>query len=106
MGPGARALSSAPDAEQERAARIVAALFTSRHSAAAVGRAYLRQRQDRPSARQVLEELHLDAKSSGQCITPLRERLRADFESGRVVSIEGWVLSDTEAKLCALAALS
>ncbi len=31
--------------------------------------------------------------------------VRADFAGGRMVSVDGWIISDTEARLCALAAL-
>ncbi len=34
----------------------------------------------------------------------LRARHRADFAEGRIVVLRGWVLSQTEARLCALAA--
>lgn len=35
----------------------------------------------------------------------VRARHRDDFEQGRTASVDGWVLSRTEARLCALAAL-
>jgi hypothetical protein len=35
----------------------------------------------------------------------LRLRTRQDFEEGDVIKIHGWMLSITEARLCALAAL-
>ena len=34
----------------------------------------------------------------------LRTRIREDFSAGRTVTVDGWVLADTEAKLYALAA--
>jgi hypothetical protein len=34
----------------------------------------------------------------------LRTRIREDFSTGRTVTVNGWVLADTEAKLYALAA--
>jgi hypothetical protein len=34
----------------------------------------------------------------------LRGRIREDFSAGRTVTVDGWVLADTEAKLYALAA--
>jgi len=34
----------------------------------------------------------------------LRSRIREDFSAGRTVTVDGWVLADTEAKLYALAA--
>lgn len=40
--------------------------------------------------------------SSDQLIRILRKRIRQDFESGNVVHVDGWVLSRTEVRLCAL----
>lgn len=34
-----------------------------------------------------------------------RKAVEADFGAGRVVSVEGWFISETEARLCALAAI-
>ena len=34
----------------------------------------------------------------------LRARIREDFSAGRTVTVDGWVLADTEARLYALAA--
>jgi len=36
----------------------------------------------------------------------LHDRQTADFIQGRTVNVQGWVLSQTEAELCALAALA
>jgi hypothetical protein len=36
----------------------------------------------------------------------LDEQIRDDFAAGRVVVINGWVLSEIEARLCALYSLS
>lgn len=41
-----------------------------------------------------------------QLRTLLAAQQRTDFGSGRTVSIDGWVLSETEARLCALAVLT
>lgn len=41
-----------------------------------------------------------------QLRTLLAAQQRMDFGSRRTVSIDGWILSETEARLCALAALS
>lgn len=35
----------------------------------------------------------------------LLDQQRKDFEHGRIVNVQGWILSETEARLCALAAL-
>ncbi len=35
----------------------------------------------------------------------LQDRIRSDFATGETVEVDGWILSRTEARLCALAAL-
>ena len=35
----------------------------------------------------------------------LRNQQRGDFERGRILKLDGWVLSETEARLCALVAI-
>lgn len=44
--------------------------------------------KDTPSGRQALAQ-HVS------------DEIRADFEAGRVVTVDGWVLSKTEAQICA-----
>lgn len=34
-----------------------------------------------------------------------KDIVRADFAAGDIVSVDGWVISETEARLCAVAAL-
>jgi hypothetical protein len=36
----------------------------------------------------------------------LNDRIRQDFASEQVVKVDGWILSITEARLCALTALA
>jgi len=96
------------------AARLLAVLGRP-DSAAVVGRAYLAGHpgeadRDRLAAR-------LDHALRCQDCDPARARIeqlrtalvgqiRADFAAARVVTVDGWVLSETEARLCGLAALS
>ncbi len=89
--------------------------FRHPESAAVIGREYLKDRPGESDAR-VLGEL-ISISSGG---TPdrtcradpddirrrLRRRVRLDFEEGRVVKVRGWILSETEARLCALAAIT
>ena len=46
------------------------------------------------------------AKTRQGALTSLVRAVRADFREGRTVELHGWVLSRTEAELCALALLS
>lgn len=43
---------------------------------------------------------YLDARAN------IVSRIRADYESGRTAMVGGWILSQTEARLCALVSLS
>jgi len=53
-----------------------------------------------PPASSVLEERDWHRVREG-----LRKRIRGDYQHGRCVYIDGWILSITEARLCALAVL-
>ena len=84
-------------------------------SAAVVGRVYLAGHpaeadRDRLAARleQALRCQDCDPAQAeaDQLRAALARQIRADFAAARVVSVDGWVLSETEARLCGLAALS
>jgi hypothetical protein len=76
-------------------------------SAAVVGEAYLAQFDDERSAsvltRRILASLPPELKRIEA--QALHRRIRADFECGDVVNLHGWLLSRTEARLCALYAV-
>ena len=83
-------------------------------SAKAIGSEYLRQYPQDANVDVLLDQIasRLAANDVGLfSITDqsLREQLdgmvRADFAIDRIVKLHGWVLSATEARLCALAAL-
>lgn len=85
-------------------------LVGSRRSRAAVGRAYLASQPGRIDARG-LEQSLLPADPAHAAWVlgdverlrrHVRERIRSDFEAGRTVHIRGWVLAETEARVCAL----
>ena len=88
-------------------------LFRNRESAAEVGRAYLAHEPSAGSVKRLTGFLRqrLGAYPS---TAPGRRRLRArfatecakDFETGYVVMVRGWMLSRTEARACALVALT
>ena len=84
-------------------------------SAEAVGREYLRSR---PLERLLLAACRWtgvllglgppegDGPPGGRKVEMIRRRIRRDFDRGRTVEVGGWILSLTEARLCALVALS
>jgi hypothetical protein len=100
-------------ARPDRAERLLTALGRP-ESAAVVGRRYLAahpQEADRASlAAQLDADLRCQDCDPLQADRPalragLSRQIRIDFARSRVVRVEGWVLSVTEARLCALAAL-
>ena len=94
-------------------ARLIA-LLTHSESANIIGGEYLRMYHQEANVDILLNQIASrlavsDVGLFGTTDQQLRERLdgmiRADFAVDRVVKLRGWVLSATEARLCALAAL-
>lgn len=96
-------------------AESLLAAFEHPHSAAAVGRAYLASHPDDADAGRLVEavttRLHCQGcdparAGKGTLRAAISRQVRDDFANSRVVRVDGWVLSATEAQLCGLAALS
>ena len=79
-------------------------LISQRNSAALIGEAYLTQFDDERSADILLRKIRESLLADTQCIDEhtLLGRIRVDFERGDIVNLHGWLLSRTEARLCAL----
>ena len=104
----------APRAASLGASRLTS-VFQRKRSARAVGEAYLRRAPEEADPvllvnaicdrdrglRQVLH--HGD---NGRLRAAINNRLRRDFAHGRTVMLDGWLLSRTEARLCALTAIA
>ena len=96
-----------------RAAQASTGYFGGRADAVrAIGEAYLRQLGREPNhesiraaARGALESIDR-ARDERSAIRALVRTVREDFERGRAVQLEGWVLSRTEAEICALTLLA
>jgi hypothetical protein len=80
-------------------------------SAVVIGSAYLRSTPDEREPGRLADLIasrcgegvfDLDGEALRRC---LGRRTRQDFADGRVVTIHGWMLSVTEARICGLAAL-
>jgi hypothetical protein len=111
LAAGTRAFSSSAWNSTDTAT-LVSRMFGTIDCARAVGNAYLSVRPNEES-RSLLERTLLWPKNDTsryqdqrQLFTTLMTRVRTDFEFGRVVIVDGWMLSETEARLCALVALS
>ena len=97
----------------DRAVRSSAGYFGDRADAVrAIGEAYLRQLGRDPNresilavARGTLESINR-ARDERSAIQTLVRAVREDFERGRAVQLEGWILSRTEAEICALTLLT
>jgi hypothetical protein len=91
------------------------ALFIHQESAQAIGRAYLERYPQEADIRRLEDQIAqgiaggrtlLAATSKQEMSKLLSDRVRQDFETEHVVKVQGWILSITEARLCALTALA
>jgi hypothetical protein len=85
-----------------------------KHSAKIVGAEYLRSVPSEAKAKLLIDLIcscdggqHAEFTQADKrkLLELLRVRQRQDFEHGRVVNVRGWILSKTECRVCALAAL-
>jgi len=104
-------LASVEGLQKPQAGTAAAGYFGGRTDAArAIGEAYVRQLGD-TSAESIrkasLGALEVIERASGQqnAIRALGLAVRRDFQQGRSVQLEGWIVSRTEAELCALTLL-
>ena len=90
-------------------ARALAGLFSTPASARAIGICYLREYPERSDRRLLLADLGL-AGPGAHDVPSLRRHLhdvqQQDFIAGNTVMVNRWILSRTEASVCALVALS
>jgi hypothetical protein len=87
-------------------AQVLRGLVIHRESAIQLGLAYLRAHPDEYGATE-LTALILGGRGvpRGGEAASVSARMRADFEARRVVTVDGWILSRTEARLYALCAV-
>jgi hypothetical protein len=87
-------------------------VFSDRASARRVGREFLRIEYDGASVlpeddaigtARMARSVSTDQREMRENI---RRLIRDDYDEGRTVCVDGWILSITEARLCALATLS
>ncbi|UEM22355.1 hypothetical protein JL100_006305 [Skermanella mucosa] len=90
-------------------ARRLLALLRSPAAARRIGRAYLETAADEADPAKLVTLIVGDGAdggtADGDLLRHVAERQRADFAAGRTVKLDGWVLSRTEARLYALAAV-
>jgi hypothetical protein len=108
-----RLLAGGRDASRPSAGGRLVALFHHRRSARFIGREYLAQRPEEAGEELLVglvtrglgggAEEDLRSASQERLRRLLQARTRQDFAEGRIVRLEGWMISITEARLCALA---
>jgi hypothetical protein len=111
----AAALGRSIDPAAARPARRVAGVLTRPGRAARVGRADHRARPDDASHGRLMPALAgggpggaapVERLGTAQLRRRLQRKIRADFAAGRTVTIQGWVLAESEARLFGLTALA
>ena len=111
VGVAARQQSSA-QTELTRGTQTAVSYFGAAETTREIGEAYLehlhaeREPEAIRAAASGALALIAAAKTRQMALTSLVRAVRADFREGRTVELQGWVLSRTEAELCALALLS
>ena len=92
----------------------LAGLLAHRDSARVVGKAYLDHVPGESSVSRLVERISADLPEGRRTVldasddelrTLLAASIRSDFEDDRIVEVDGWVLSPTEARLYALTTL-
>jgi hypothetical protein len=112
-GGVAKLLTDGDDDERARElARAVAAALSDPRSARRVGAVYRRTATSEADAPALARALRGSHRAWGRVSGPgavrrlARVESRRDYAAGRVVVVDGWHLSRTEARLCALASLA
>jgi predicted regulator of Ras-like GTPase activity (Roadblock/LC7/MglB family) len=112
--PGLVGADQTSQAEPRRDARAQAAASyfgAAVDAARAIGEAYLRQIKVEATRASILEhsggalQILATAQSQKAALTELVSAVRRDFQEGSVIQLEGWIVSKTEAELCALTLL-
>ncbi len=96
---GWRLADGGADSPEER----LTAVLGERDAARSVGRRYLAGHPDERDERALLRLLMPLGDPATLTQERVRRVVRSDFVAGRVVLVDGWYLSQTEARLCALA---
>ena len=104
----AKLLGGGEDRRHEELTRRVAAAFGDLAAARAVGAAYLRSRPAEADERRLVRELRRASRRWPEVSLPAdvrrlaRAEARRDYAAGRLAVVDGWYLSQTEGRLCAL----
>lgn len=67
-----------------------------------IGKAYRRHRPEEDSAETLLHLLSSDNTGGNSDVSKVTHKIANDFEKGNTLIMDGWVISVTEARQCAL----
>jgi len=70
-------------------------------AAARLGREYLDRYRENRDIERLLDELMQDSEESSDLPAFLSRKVRSDFAEGRVVEVQDWQISETEARIFA-----
>jgi hypothetical protein len=110
--PIAASQLSVPQTDLARGAQTATSYFGAATRAREIGEEFLKQvgADGSPESIQAAAAGALKLVSAGRtrqaALTSLVRAVRSDFREGRTVELHGWVLSRTEAELCALTLLT
>lgn len=108
LGPGVLIASRTEAVARKRMTRAAYAL-AGRGDAWRLGRAYLRERRGEARLDLLADTLWESVGRASPALDKRRLHMslanatRRDFEAGRITEVDGWRLSETEARVCALA---
>lgn len=114
LAPRLRRDAPHDDDIEHEVGRRLAKVFGHPDSARRVGMEYLRKRPQDADIRVLIRHLvpdprrlqalrACDRETLGRF---LAESMRRDFQRGKIMSVDGWILSETELRVCALSALT
>ena len=105
-GCGGTVASGGRGATAAAPARVLLDLFGRPARVQSLGRAYLASLKQPPSAAALAGAVWQELDGVGTLRAQVADLVRRDFAAGRIACANGWLLSHTEARLCALAALT
>ena len=109
---GVAVIPGMPGGVERAAAADLRALFANPESARAIGAEYLRQYPAEAAVNTLIELIGVvgagqDGRFQASALTAmLQRRIAQDFETDTIVQVNGWILSRTESRLCAIWALA
>lgn len=71
-----------------------------------IGELYLKQVPDENNERKLVSLLPISHTSDNNTIEILQQQITDDYISGETIIVDGWILSKTEARQCALYSLT